>query len=116
MKEEKHNGGRPTKLVKRESATGVRFTKAEYFIVKQKANKAGYRITQYIRKMAIEGQIIARLNPTEKELIPHLIGMANNLNQLTKKAHRESLLTALLLFEKYRVELDRILKRLRYDQ
>lgn len=116
MNEEKHSGGRPKKVVKREAATGVRFTKAEYFIVKQKANKAGYRITQYIRIMALEGQVIARLNPTEKELIPQLIGMANNLNQLTKKAHQESLLKALLLFEKYRVELDWILNRLKYDQ
>lgn len=116
MKEEKHSGGRPKKVIKREAATGVRFTKAEYFVVKQRANKAGYRITQYIRLMALEGQVIARLNPTEKELIPQLIGMANNLNQLTKKAHQESLLKALLHFEKYRVELDRILNRLRYDQ
>lgn len=116
MKEEKHSGGRPKKAIKREAATGVRFTRAEYYIVKQKASKAGYRITQYIRIMALEGQVIARLNSTEKELIPQLIGMANNLNQLTKKAHKESLLKALLFFEKYRDELDRILNRLRYDQ
>lgn len=116
MKEEKHGGGRPKKLIKREAATGVRFTRSEYFIVKQKAKKAGYKITQYIRIMALEGQVIARLNPTEKELIPQLIGMANNLNQLTKKAHQESLLKALLHFEKYRNELDRILNHLKYDK
>ncbi len=116
MNQEKHSGGRPKKAIKREAATGVRFTKSEYFIVKQKAKKAGYKITQYIRIMALEGHVTARLNPTEKELIPQLIGMANNLNQLTKKAHQESLLTALLFFEKYRDELDRILNRLKYDQ
>ena len=37
---EKHSGGRPKKVVKRELVTGVRYTKAEYFILKQKANKA----------------------------------------------------------------------------
>lgn len=113
---EKHSGGRPVKAIKREAATGVRFTKAEYFIVKEKARKAGYKITQYIRVMALEGQVIARLNQHEKELIPQLIGMANNLNQLTKKAHQESILSAVLFFEKYRGEIDQILNRLRYDQ
>lgn len=113
---EKHTGGRPIKAIKRQAATGVRFTKAEYFIVKEKARKAGYRITQYIRLMALEGQVIARLNSKEKEFIPQLIGMANNLNQLSKKAHQESLLSAVLFFEKYRDEIDRILNRLKYDQ
>ena len=96
MNEGKHSGGRPKKTVKRLAATGVRFTKAEYFIVKQKAEKAGYRITQYIRVMSIKGQVIARLSPLEKEMIPQLIGMSNNLNQLAKKAHQAGLLTAML--------------------
>jgi hypothetical protein len=113
---EKHSGGRPKKVIKRESVTGVRYTKAEYFIVKQKANKAGYRITQFIRIISLEGQVIARLSKTEKEMIPQLIGMANNLNQIAKKANQAGILTAMLHFEKYREELDRILNRLKYDQ
>lgn len=116
MKEDKHSGGRPKKAIKREAATGVRFTKAEYFIVKQKAKKAGYKITQYIRVMSVEGQVIARLSPEEKEMIPQLIGMSNNLNQLAKKAHKAGMLTAMLQFEKNRDDLDRILNRLKYDQ
>jgi len=53
-------GGRPKQNIKRESATGVRFTKAEYLIIKQKASIAGMRITTYIREMALHGKIIAR--------------------------------------------------------
>ena len=116
MKEEKHTGGRPKKSIKRESATGVRFTKAEYFIVKQKAIKAGYKITQYIRVMAVEGQVIAKLSPAEKIMIPQLIGMSNNLNQLAKKAHQSGLLAAMFQFQKDRDDLNRILNRLKYDQ
>ncbi len=114
--QEKHRGGRPTKAIKREAATGVRFTKAEYFIVKQKATKAGYKPTQYIRQMAINGKIIARLSQEEKQFIRQLIGMANNFNQLTKLAHKEKMLTAILHFERYRNEMDRLLKQLRHDQ
>ena len=58
--EKRHCGGRPKKVIKRESATGVRFTKAEYFIINQKAIKAGMRVTSYIREMALNGSVAER--------------------------------------------------------
>lgn len=109
-------GGRPKKVIKREAATGVRFTKAEYFIVKQKASKAGMKITIYIRTMAVEGYVKARPHPLDKQLEKQLAGVANNVNQLTKLAHQKGLLTALLYFEKLKEELHQILNRLRDDQ
>ena len=109
-------GGRPKKVIRRESGTGVRFTKSEYFIVKQKAIKAGLKITVYIRSMAVEGQVLARLNATEKQELKLLVGIANNINQMAKRAHQEGLLKALYFFEKTRNELDQILNRLRHDQ
>jgi hypothetical protein len=48
-REKRKCGGRPKQIIKRESATGVRFTKAEYFIIQQKASRAGMKITTYIR-------------------------------------------------------------------
>ena len=106
-------GGRPKQSIKRESATGVRFTEAEYFIIKQKASKAGMRLTTYIREMALHGKIIARMNEDERQFVSQLIGMSNNLNQLTKKGHQEGLLTAVMHFEKYRNMIDQILEKLR---
>jgi hypothetical protein len=116
MAEEKHRGGRPKKEIKREATTGVRFTQTEYYIVKQKAKSAGYKLTQYIRVMAVEGHVNTRENGYKKEMIPQLIGIARNINQLTKKAHQEGLLKAMLFFEKYSSELDKIINQLRYDQ
>lgn len=110
---EKHSGGRPKKAIKREAATGVRFTKSEYFLVKHKASKAGLRITQYIREMAIEGQVMARLTPEERSQIKQLVGMANNLNQLAKTAHQEGVLKAMFYFDKYVKELDGLLYKLK---
>jgi len=52
--EKRRHGGRPKKDEKRESATGVRFTKSEYSILKEKAAKAGMRVTTYIRQMALK--------------------------------------------------------------
>ena len=110
--EKRHSGGRPKKVIKRESATGVRFTKAEYFVIKQKALKAVMRITNYIREMALNGSIVARTSEEERHFIRQLIGISNNLNQLAKKAHQEGLLTAVLHFEKYRNIIDELLQQL----
>jgi hypothetical protein len=111
--EKRHSGGRPKKIIKRESATGIRFTKAEYFVIKQKALKTGMRITSYIREMALNGSVTARTNEEERHFIRQLIGISNNLNQLAKKAHQEGLLTAIMHFEKYRNIIDELLEQLK---
>ena len=111
--EKRHGGGHPRKIIKRESATGVRFTKEEYFSIKQKAFKAGMRVTNYIREMALNGSVIARTSEEERHFIRQLIGISNNLNQLAKKAHQEGLLTAIMHFEKYRNIIDELLKQLK---
>ena len=41
IKQSRHTGGRPKKVVKREVITGVRFIKPEYYIGKHKAVRAG---------------------------------------------------------------------------
>jgi len=109
----RNSGGRPKKVIKRESATGIRFTQAEYFIIKQKASEAGVCITTYIRKMALEGKVIARMNEEERHFYRQLSGMSQNFNQLTKKAHQEGIITAVFLFEKYRDMMDEIVEKLR---
>jgi len=111
--EKRKSNGRPKQVIKRESATGIRFTKAEYFVIKQKASKAGICITTYIRQTALNGKVIARMSEEERHFVRQLIGISNNLNQLTKKAHQEGLLTAVLLFEKYRNIIDELLVQLR---
>jgi len=111
--EKRKCGGRPKQNIKRESATGVRFTKAEYFIIQQKASRVGMKITTYIREMALNGKVAAVINEEERQFVRQLIGISNNLNQLTKKGHQEGLLTAVMLFEKYRNKMDNILEKLR---
>ena len=111
--EKRKCGGRPKQNIKRESATGIRFTKAEYFIIQQKASGAGMKITTYIREMALNGKITAAINEEERQFVRQLIGISNNLNQLTKKGHQEGLLTAVMLFEKYRNMIDEILEKLK---
>ena len=102
----KHPGGRPKKPVRKESATGVRFSKAEYFIVRQKALKAGLKVTAYIRQMAVEGKVNAAMSEEERQSVRQLAGMANNLNQLARKAHEEGLMKAMVMFRSFIEKLD----------
>src|SRR5690349_18820307 len=110
--EKRYRGGRPKKDEKRESETGIRFTKREYAILKEKATKAGMTMTTYIRQMALKGEVITRTNEEERHFYRQLSGMSENLNQLTKKAHLEGIITAVFLFEKYRNVMDAILEKL----
>lgn len=111
--QERHPGGRPRKPVRKESATGVRFSKSEYFIVKQKALKAGLKVTAYIRQMAVEGKVDAAMGEEERQSVRQLAGMANNLNQLARKAHEEGLMRAMLLFRGFIEKLDEEFKRIK---
>ncbi len=99
--------------VKKESATGVRFTKSEYFIVKHKAEKAGLKISDYIRRMSVNGQVMQRLNEEERQFVRQLIGLSNNLNQLTKKAHQAGIHSIQLNLEAYTNTINELLLQLK---
>ena len=71
MEMEKDNrkvGGRPQKSVKKEIRACIRFTRLEYFIIRQKANKAGVNASIYVREIAIKGHVKPRLNEEEGNL------------------------------------------------
>ena len=113
VKKERKKSGRPRKEVTRQKTTGIRFTRSEHFIIKHKAVQAGLKLTAYIRQMAIEGQVITRLNEEERVFIRHLIGMSNNINQVAKACHEQGTLRAVQYFEQYRDSIDAIIKMLR---
>jgi hypothetical protein len=92
VKEKRKQAGRPAKTIKKEIRTAVRFSKTEYFLVRQKASKAGIKPSAFIRQLAIEGVVAPRLNDEERHFVRQLIGMSNNLNQLQKTATKRECL------------------------
>ncbi|GAC1416489.1 MAG: plasmid mobilization relaxosome protein MobC [Flavisolibacter sp.] len=105
--------GRPRKAVKKEITIGTRFSKIEHFIIKQKAVKAGLKSSEYIRQTALKGIVKARATDEEIYFVRQLVGMANNLNQLTKLANQQGLLRTVLHFKEYRNKIDGLLKDLK---
>jgi hypothetical protein len=105
--------GRPAKVVKREVRACIRFTRPEYFIIREKAAKAGMTASAYLRQIAICTRVDSRLSDEERHFVRQLIGMANNLNQIAKCCHVEGALKAMVYFETYRAQVDEILKKLK---
>lgn len=112
--EKKAKGGRPKKPVRRERTTGIRFTQTEHFIIKEKASKAGLKITVYVRQMAVQGTVKSQLTDEQSRFVRQLVGMSNNLNQLAKSCHEEGMLKAMMYFERYRNQIDELLQKLRH--
>lgn len=67
----------------------LKLTEADYSSVKEKAEKLGLTPTQYAREMTLKGSVKNRFSLKELDLMRKLSGMANNLNQLAKKANQE---------------------------
>ena len=114
VNEKKKKAGRPEKAIKKEVRACIRFSKVEHFVVRQKASRAGLTASAYIRQISIKGEVMRRLSDEERQFVRQLIGMSNNLNQLTKNSHREGMLKTMVYFETYRNEIDLLLKRINH--
>ncbi|MBX0335355.1 plasmid mobilization relaxosome protein MobC [Pontibacter sp. HSC-14F20] len=89
---ERKKGGRPIKRVKRSHTLVVRVT-TEWLLITGKAREPGLSVSAWFRAAAKKAIVVARLRPEEAASLRMLSGLANNLNQLTRLAHREGLLT-----------------------
>jgi hypothetical protein len=111
----KHKGGRPKVRVRRETHVKVRLTATEHFLIAAKAKDAGMRLSDWIRAAARAAKVVARLKPEDLQITRMLTGMANNLNQLTKLAHRDGILTIAIKCGNLLIEIDQALKYFNSD-
>src|SRR5580704_13490214 len=107
----KKKTGRPTKAVKKDVRACVRLTKGEYLIIKVKAGKAGKTAAGYLRQAALQSPLRTRLSPEDRHDIRHLVGISNNVNQMTKICHQEGLPQAFAYFTEFRKVVDEILEK-----
>jgi hypothetical protein len=113
--DQRKKGGRPVKRVKKSCTLAVRVTETERLLVTGKAREAGMKTSVWFRAAAKKATVTARLKPGEAMLLRMLSGLANNLNQLARLAHREGLLTIQGKCRKAIDEIDHLLQRLGKD-
>lgn len=87
----KNVGGRPRKKTKRETKMGFNATAVEHTLIQEKAKRAGLRPADYLRDLALKGKPRPMPSPEQLQLYRDITGIANNLNQLTKEAHKQNL-------------------------
>lgn len=81
--------GRPAKeKEKLNHSINLKLTEDSFTTVKDKAGKLGMKATQYAREMVLKGRVKSRFTLEELDLMRKLSGMANNLNQIAKKANQ----------------------------
>lgn len=84
-----NKGGRPRKLAgeKMSNKVTVKMSTLEYYSLKGKANESGVSLSEYVRSSIMNTAVVQRLTPEMHAEIRKLSGMANNLNQIARKAN-----------------------------
>ncbi len=106
----KHKGGRPKIKIKRESHAKIRLTATERMLYEKRAKDAGMSLSDFVRAATKSAKVIARLTVEDSKVMRMLAGLANNLNQLTKLAHRDGILTIARKCDALIGEIDEALK------
>lgn len=89
QKKERNKGGRPKKEMaeRLNYRIGVKLAAADYFRLLTTAHKAGTSPSEYMRECFRNGHVKERLSKEHTGHVRLLCGMANNLNQLARKAN-----------------------------
>ena len=87
-KKEKKNGRPKKEKEKLSCSINLKLTEEDLKKVRGRAEKLGLKVTQYARQMVLNGRVKSRFTLEELDLIRKLSGMANNLNQIAKKANQ----------------------------
>ncbi len=86
----RNKGGRPKKGAAEKLKYKVSFflQTGDYYALKTKAKAAKLRIAEVVRRAVTGCRIVSRFTPEQIGWMRNLVGMGNNLNQLTKLAHQ----------------------------
>ena len=92
--DKKKSKGRPTVADARRlsKSVTVKFSKIDYETLRTRSRKANRRLAEYIRESAMKSEVVQPRTEADMKEYRTLVGMANNLNQLTKMAHQDSII------------------------
>lgn len=111
----KNKGGRPVKgaAEKLKYRITVKMATEDYYLLKSKAKVAGVSASEFIRGCISEGGVKERLSKEHGDLIRKLCGMANNLNQLARKANADGYASVFVPCCSLMIEMDNLVNRIR---
>ena len=113
--ERNNKGGRPPKSTtdKLKYRVTVKLATPDYYTLKSRARSAGISASEYLRECFRKGYVRQRLTAEHSDYIRKLCGMANNLNQLARKANAEGYASVFILCRTLMIEIDNLVNRIR---
>ena len=90
----------------------VRLTPTERMLIENRAKKAGLKPSDWFRKAAKSAKVFARFTAEESSWFRMLAGMANNLNQLTHRAHVAGLFSLALKCQAILKQIEELLAKI----
>lgn len=114
-RERTNKGGRPVKgtAEKLKYRITVKMATEDYYLLKSKAKSAGVSASEFIRGCIKNGGVKERLTKEHGDLIRKLCGMANNLNQLARKANADGYSSVFMPCRTLMMEMDNLVNRIR---
>lgn len=100
---------------KKDKIISTRFTSDEAKIITKRAEVAGVKLSRFIRMMILKGKVVQRLSPQDACTLRNLSGMANNLNQLARKANAAGFMTVEKEVKSIKIKIVQIINKLSDD-
>ncbi len=109
--------GRPVKAAGRKKGycISLKMDTQQYYTLKAKAREAGISISECIRQSVMEGAVRQRISPETLDLVRKLCGMANNLNQVARKANAQGYESVSQENLRLTVQIRLLVNHIRYD-
>lgn len=109
-----NKGGRPVKgaAEKLKYRITVKMATEDYYLLKSKAKSAEVSASEFIRGCVKNGGVKERLTKEHCDYIRKLCGMANNLNQLARKANAEGYASVFIPCRTLMIEIDNLVNKI----
>lgn len=99
--------------LKRSRRLTMNLTRAEFERLAEKSKEAGVSMAVYVRRVCLEGTVIARMGVEDRELFRRAVGLSNVLEGLYKMAQSEGLERVMASFAGGREAVDDLINKLR---
>lgn len=91
----------------------MNLTAAEYERLERMADEAGLSVAVYVRRVSLDGKVIARLGKEDRELFRIVVGVSNVLEGLYKLAQAEGAEPVMATFAGARDVVDGLINKLK---
>lgn len=117
LRKNRNKEGRPKLSFarKKDYKVTVKFSGDEYYALREKVRIAGTTVSAFVRTALQKSEVKERLNASHLNLILQLTGMANNLNQIARKANAAGYHSAQKESEALAKSIDNLIKSIEND-